>query len=227
MPRLTGAFRRAGWRTIGVMPGTTLPWPEGDFFGYDRVYDSAGLGYRGPRFSWAAMPDQYTLAQLRRTEMASPHAPVMAEIHLVASHAPWSPTPRLVDWADVGDGSVFAPMAGPGAPPEAIVTRDPDRVRGDYRGSIAYSLETVISYVETYGDDDLVLVVLGDHQPSPIVTGEGASRDVPVALISRDRAVVDRIADWSWTSGLRPAADTPVWPMDAFRDRFLTAFGPR
>lgn len=224
---LTGAFRRGGWRTVGVMPGATLPWPEGDFFGYDRVYDSRGLGYHGPRFSWASMPDQYTLAQFQRTERASPHAPMMAEIHLVSSHAPWSPTPRLVDWADVGDGSIFAPMAGPDAPPEAIVTRDPARVRADYRRSIEYSLDTVISYVETYGDDDLVLIVLGDHQPSPIVTGEGASRDVPVALISRDRAVVDRIADWSWTSGLRPAADTPVWPMDAFRDRFLTAFGPR
>jgi hypothetical protein len=26
--------------------------------------------------------------------------------------------------------------------------------------------------------------------------------------------------------GLLPGADAPVWPMDAFRDRFLTAFGP-
>src|SRR5262249_54318927 len=37
---LNGAFRRAGWRTVGVMPGTNKAWPEGAFFGYDRVYAS-------------------------------------------------------------------------------------------------------------------------------------------------------------------------------------------
>jgi hypothetical protein len=39
--------------------------------------------------------------------------------------------------------------------------------------------------------------------------------------------VLDRVAGWGWTDGLRPAADAPVWRMDAFRDRFLTAFGPQ
>ena len=31
---------------------------------------------------------------------------------------------------------------------------------------------------------------------------------------------------WGWQPGLRPAPDAPVWRMDAFRDRFLSAFGP-
>ena len=26
---------------------------------------------------------------------------------------------------------------------------------------------------------------------------------------------------------MRPGPHAPVWPMDAFRDRFLTAYGPR
>jgi hypothetical protein len=37
---------------------------------------------------------------------------------------------------------------------------------------------------------------------------------------------MDRAADWGWQEGLRPDAGAPVWPMDAFRDRFLTTFGP-
>jgi hypothetical protein len=81
--------------------------------------------------------------------------------------------------------------------------------------------------VETYGDDNLVLIFLGDHQPSPIVTGLGASRDVPITIVTRDRSVLDRIAPWSWQEGLKPNAQAPVWRMDAFRDRFLTAFGPQ
>jgi hypothetical protein len=37
--------------------------------------------------------------------------------------------------------------------------------------------------------------------------------------------VTDRAADWGWRTGLRPDAGAPVWPMDTFRDRFLTAYG--
>ena len=86
--------------------------------------------------------------------------------------------------------------------------------------------DSLISYVETYGDDNLVLVFLGDHQPAPIVTGEGASRDVPITIVAHDPAVLDRIAGWGWQDGLRPGPHAPVWRMDTFRDRFLTAFGP-
>ena len=70
-------------------------------------------------------------------------------------------------------------------------------------------------------------IFLGDHQPSPIVTGQGASRDVPITIVTRDRSVLDRIAQWGWQEGLKPDAQAPVWRMDTFRDRFLTAFGPQ
>ena len=72
-----------------------------------------------------------------------------------------------------------------------------------------------------------MLVFLGDHQPAPIVTGPNASRDVPITVVARDPAVLDRVAGWGWQDGLRPGPDAPVWPMDTFRDRFLTAFGPQ
>ncbi|PXY22886.1 sulfatase [Prauserella muralis] len=225
---LNRAFRRAGWRTVGVMPGLTRAWPEGRFYGYDRVYGADDLGYRGPRFSWATMPDQFTLAAFERLERArADRAPVMAEIPLLSSHAPWSPLPRLVGWEELGDGSVFASMAGPGAHPDAISSRETSRVRDDYRKALEYSLTTLVSYVEAHGDDDLVLVVLGDHQPSPLVTGEPGSRDVPVSVIARDPRVFERLGGWGWHDGLEPGPDAPVWRMDAFRDRFLTAFGPR
>jgi hypothetical protein len=221
---LNGAFRRANWRTVGVVPAITRAWPEGEFFGYDRVYDSRNLGYRGPKFSYAPMPDQYTLTAFERSERAKQdRPPLMAEIPLVSSHAPWAPIPKLVDWGDVGDGSVFDTMATEGESPDDI-WRDPTRVRTEYRRSIEYSLNTLISYVETHGDDDLVLVFLGDHQPAPIITGQGASRDVPITIVARDRAVLDRISGWGWQDGLKPGPQAPVWRMNTFRDRFLTAF---
>jgi hypothetical protein len=48
---------------------------------------------------------------------------------------------------------------------------------------------------------------------------------VPISVIARDPKVMDRIAGWRWQDGLRPSPQAPVWPMDAFRDRFLGAFG--
>jgi hypothetical protein len=151
----------------------------------------------------------------------------MAEITLVSSHAPWEPIPRLVDWKDVGDGSVFNGMAKTDDPPQAILTRAPGRVHADYRAAIEYSLTSLISYVETYGDKNLVVIFLGDHQPSPIVTGYGVSRDVPITIVTGDRSVLNKISSWGWQDGLRPNTHAPVWRMDAFRDRFLTAFGPQ
>jgi len=224
---LSGAFRRAGWRTVGDVPSNNRDWPEGrSFYRYDQLYDKLNVGYAGPRFGYANMPDQYTLSAFQRLELARPdRAPVMAEIDLVSSHTPWAPLPRLVGWNVVGDGSVFDGMPEQGRSPRDV-WRHPGQVQAAYGQSIEYSLNALISFVETYADNDLVLVVLGDHQPAAIVSGQGASHDVPITIISHDPAVMDRIAPWGWPDGLRPAPDAPVWPMDAFRDRFLNAFGP-
>ena len=116
---------------------------------------------------------------------------------------PWAPLPRMVDWNEVGDGSVFDGMPAQGESPDEV-WRDADRVKAAYGQSIEYSLNTLISFVETYGDDDLVLVVLGDHQPATVVTGEDASRDVPITIIAHDPAVMDRISGWGWQSGMKP-----------------------
>ncbi|SCF01616.1 hypothetical protein GA0070216_10436 [Micromonospora matsumotoense] len=225
---LNGTFRRAGWQTVGVIPAATSPWPEGAFFGYDRYYDAAGLDYRGPQFSYAPMPDQYTLSTFQRRERATPgHAPVMAQIPLISSHSPWAAIPRMLDWEHVGDGAIYRRPTSVAFNPKDVVGRSTTEVRTGYRRSIEYSLNSLISYVQTYGDDDLVLVFLGDHQPSPLVTGPNASRDVPITVVARDPAVLARVGGWGWQEGLRPGPDAPVWPMDTFRDRFLTAFGPQ
>ena len=114
--------------------------------------------------------------------------------------------------------------------PRAAATPSPE-VRADYRDSIAYSLSTLYDWVgrttAAHPERAPVLVVFGDHQASPVVTGPTPDRDIPISVISRDPAVLDRIASWGWTDGLVPAPDAPVWPMSAFRDRFLDAYGPR
>jgi hypothetical protein len=132
----------------------------------------------------------------------------------------------LVDWDGIGDGSGYQPPITDAGDSPRWWRKDVVGLRADYRRSIEYSLRSVVSFVERYGDHDTVLVVLGDHQPSPVIIGPSASRDVPISVVARDPAVLDRIVGWGWRPGLNPDPDAPVWPMDAFRDRFLAAYGP-
>ncbi|MET8565517.1 sulfatase [Streptomyces flaveolus] len=225
---LTGAFRATGaWRTVGVAPGVDRAWPEGRFFGLDHVYDRARLGYRGPAFGWSQVPDQFALEAFWRLEFGRRgRGPLMAEIMLTSSHHPWAPVPRMTDWRSLGDGSVFHRIRKDGTDAEEAGRR-PESVRAGYRDAVAYSLRSLIGFVRRYGGEDTVLVFLGDHQPVPAVTAGSPGKDVPVTIVAHDPEVLERISGWGWSEGLKPAADAPVWAMDAFRDRFLRAYGPQ
>lgn len=218
------AFRRAGWRTVGVLPGNTETWPEQMFYGLDYVYDTRNLGYRGPDLGWASTPDQYSLSVLERAEHGRPgRPPLFAQVALVSSHAPWPIIPEVIGWNRVGDGAVYASMVT-GEPRDAIWAKGTAAVRTAYRRSLEYSLTSLVSWVETYGSEDTVLIVLGDHQAAPLLSTPGAGRDVPVSIIAGDPAVLDPVEEWAWTPGMTPAPDAPVWGMDAFRDRFVAAY---
>jgi hypothetical protein len=224
---LSDAFKRAGWRTVGDVPSDKGNWPQGkSFYHYDQIYNASNVGYKGPKFSYAAMPDQYILSAFQRMELAKPHhKPVMAEIDLVSSHTPWAPLPHMVAWNQVGDGSIFNGMPAQGQSPK-VVWRHASQVQAAYGQSVQYSLTALVSFVQTFHDPNLVLVVLGDHQPATIVSGSNPGHDVPITVIAHDPRVMDQIASWGWQDGMLPSPSAPVWPMDAFRNRFLTAFGP-
>ncbi|SMC64497.1 Phosphoglycerol transferase MdoB [Fulvimarina manganoxydans] len=217
---LNRLFQRSGWSTIAVMPAITMDWPEAGWFGYDEAYPAAALDYRGLPFNWVTMPDQFTLAALEDKRRALDE-PVMAEVALISSHAPWTPIPHLVPWEAVGDGSIFDEQAKAGDPP-SVVWADPERVRLQYAKSIDYALETIGSYVSRFGKDT-VFIVLGDHQPASIITGPDASRDVPIHVIADDPAVLNRIADWGFARGMIPPEGPAAFRMDDFRERFTRA----
>jgi phosphatidylglycerophosphate synthase len=216
---LNEAFRRAGWRTVADLPANDRDWPTGpDFYHFDKVYDRRDVGYRGPKYAYASMPDQYVLLHLQRAELAQPHRrPVFAEVALVSSHAPWTRIPRLIDWKRVGDGSIFNRL-----PADQAGLNDTTK---GYAQSIKYTLRTLFSFVQHYGRKNLVLVVLGDEQPSRIATGN-PGHDVPISVIAHDPAVLHQISGWGWVNGLRPSDAAPVEHESAFRNHFLSAFGP-
>ena len=224
---LSDAFKRAGWRTVDDVPSNDRAWAAGSaFYHFDKVYDRRDVGYRGPAYAYASMPDQYVFSALQRLELAKSHRrPLFAELDLVSSHEPWTRIPQMIDWRRVGDGSVFKRI--PAVSTQRALWGYSAHVKAAYGQSIQYTMNTLVSFVQHYGDPNLVLVVLGDHQPWSIVSGKQPSHDVPISVIAHDPAVLKRIAGWGWNDGLRPRPQAPVWPMSDFRDRFLTAFGPR
>jgi phosphatidylglycerophosphate synthase len=228
---LAWAFRKAGWRTVDDVPSNWHAWPEGQrFYHYHRMYGSYDVGYAGPRLGYARVPDQYTLRAFDDHELRARHRPVMAEIDLDSSHTPWTSIPRLVPWNALGDGAIYDSVRGAGVPYDTSLLSTlahPRAQQTRYARSIRYSLRSLVSFVHHAHDKNLVMVVLGDHQPNAAVSGNGASHDVPVSLIAHDPAVLRHISRWGWTSGLQPATTTPTVPMNEFRDRFLAAFGSR
>jgi hypothetical protein len=146
-------------------------------------------------------------------------------VDTVSSHMPWNRIPQQVPWSEVGNGAIFN---------HTPTYREPDsfwwhpsQVKAAYARSLEYSLNVLISFVQHYGNKNLVLVVVGDEQPLPIVSGQNASHNVPISIIARDSSVLDRIGGWGWQAGLLPSPHAPVLPMSAFRDRFLSAYGPQ
>ena len=222
---LSDAFRKAGWRTVSDSPadddGT---WATGKFFyHFDKLYNRGNVGYQGPKFHYATMPDQYTLATLQRLELAPGHKPLMGEIDLVSSHWPWTPLPTMVPWDKVGNGSIFDPMPSRSAS-QLKVWRNANTVRKYFGRSIRYSLGALTSWVTELNDPNLVLIVLGDEQPMITVSGPGANHEVPISIIAHDPSVFRQMASWHWQNGLLPNRDAPLERMDAFRNQFLSTF---
>jgi hypothetical protein len=214
-------FGRAGYRTATVMPAITTAWPEADRIGFDEVHTSRTIPYRGPPFYWVTIPDQFTWSFVGDL-LADGRGPRFVEAGMVSSHAPWTPVLPLIEWDGLGDGSVFEPYRQDGYPPEEIWW-DVDVLRDGYARSIAYSLEAAVEFAERYMDDRTLLIVSGDHQAAPWVTGaEGA--DVPVHVIARDPALVGPFLDWGFRHGAAPGGPLSAHRMDAFRQWFVEAY---
>jgi phosphatidylglycerophosphate synthase len=224
---LSDAFKKAGWHTVALDPSDNTTWTPGTtFYHYDQLFDKLDVGYKGPRFSYSTMPDQYTLAAFQRNELTPGHKPVMAEIDLTTSHIPWAPLPTMVPWNEVGNGSIFdsQPAQSESA---AQVWRSTNTVKQFYAQSIQYSMTALTSWVTEVNDPNLVLILMGDHQPHTAVSGPAATHNVPVSIVTRSSSVLKQMSSWHWQNGLLPAPSSPVEPMDAFRNTLLNTFNSK
>ncbi len=222
-------FEATGRRTVQVKPAITLPWPEGERLGYQATWEAADMGYEGPNFYWGIVPDQFALDFFARTELEIENRPpLFASIALISSHAPWLPVPDVVAWDELGDGSVYERWTRD-APEAREVWRDHDRVREQFALSVGNSIDVVAKFLRDRVDPQTLVIVLGDHQPAPLVTGPDASRAVPVHIFSADESVLAPFSDLGFVPGILPdpqpeGGDAALPRMDAFRPFLLEAF---
>ncbi|MCM2504359.1 hypothetical protein NDN16_11820 [Aureimonas altamirensis] len=211
----------AGYHTAAYMPAITGPWPESRRIGFERLFASGDLGYRGQPFNWVTMPDQFTLEAFERLSQGLPE-PRFSQIVLISSHAPFTPIAPILPREQIGDGRIFDRWAGSGDPPD-VVWRDRERVRDQYRDALGYSLSVAFEFAIRNAADGRLVIVAGDHAPAGFIS-QIDSLDVPIHVFGPDRLLA-RIGSWRWAPGLTPDPAAAAWPMEAFRDRFIGAFG--
>jgi hypothetical protein len=199
-PTLVSQFRSRGFETFGFYPGLDWDWPEGTFFNYEHLIDGRRLMYGGPKLGYWKIPDQFAVARfLQLFPVHSESKPRFEFFASSTSHFPFSPVPPYVsDWAKVLGSEPFD---------RTEVSRlqnsrtDWLNMLPSYAGMVAYNLKWLTGYFQQTHSRDFVMLVLGDHQPASAVTGEGASWDVPVHIISSRPDLIDRFVAAGFTKG--------------------------
>ena len=201
---LVTTFARHGYRTEAVMPGLQSAWPEGSFYGFDHVYGGADLDYRGPDFGWWSIPDQYTFAWIDRHEIApASRPPVFVVFPTITTHTPFSPiAPYQRDWSRLLTDNPYDEPAV-----ELAMDESPDwmNLGPSYVRSLQYDFQTIGGFLRLRPNRDLVMILIGDHQPPAAVSGEHASWDVPVHIIASRPALLDALVAHGFRRGLAPA----------------------
>ncbi len=207
----------SGFHTAAVMPQITLDWPEAESMGFETILAASDLGYVGPAFNWITMPDQFTYLAMDRL-LGHIDAPLFVQVATGSSHAPWVPVPTLLDWDDIGDGTIYTPVVEQSDPP-SVVWKDYDRVRSQYRASVDYALQAVFAYAELHAEDPALLIIVGDHQAAGFIALDDRPQ-VPLHVIG-PKHLVKRIADEGYTDGLIPMAETEPRPMSDLREQLV------
>ncbi len=206
-PTLVSHFARHGYRTVGWMPGLKRPWPEGAFYGFDRLADDAGMGYLGPDFGYWRIPDQAAMALLQAQELgtqgeAQKREPRFVVFPTTSTHAPFHPIAPLVDdWQRLTGPDAYTAAQAAEALAAPVSMSQP---LTPYLDSLRYQYAWMADHLRHRSARPLVMVIVGDHQPPALVSGPGASWDVPVHVVSEDRALLQRLLGSGFVPGLTP-----------------------
>jgi phosphatidylglycerophosphate synthase len=125
----------------------------------------------------------------------------------ISTHAPFHPPPPYQpDWNRLLTVEPFGPVPPitdqeDEAPVRQALLADP---AGAYARTFDYFLRVLAGWLRLRDDLDLVLLIIGDHQPLAAVSGEGANWEVPVHLITARPALREAFLAAGFVPGLDP-----------------------
>ena len=222
---LTRRFGDAGYRVVEVMPAMNVHWPEGEaFYGIDEHVTLLEFDYRGFRYPFAHVPDQFAMHHVLERIVEPAQQPLLVSFISATSHAPWAKIPPYVDdW--VIDADTFA--GGPAV--DFNVTyddiADTEKLLPAFSDSLGYALRCAAGYMRRLPRPSLVFV-MGDHQPmfTTSVVPPDPSCDVPVHVLCNRPGLLDAIDELEFHPGFEVPEDLEALPLMHFGPMLLRLF---
>jgi len=202
-PTLITLFRAAGYRTYGVYSSLSWEWPERAYYGFDAFVDGPMLGYPGPPLGPWLIPDQYAVARFEQLHLRPAEAPPrFVFMPTITNHFPFHPVPpfqpdqlRLLSEHPYDAADVSVALA------DKI---DWFNMFPAFRHMIDYQFRWLGDWLRRPLPRPTLFILVGDHQPTANISGEGASWDVPIHILADDAALLDGFVRQGFAPGMEP-----------------------
>lgn len=193
VPTLASFFKEQGYHTASLEPGTKarVGVSDGDLYAHETRIEGTRLAYSGTPWGFGGIPDQYSLETFRSRFLPGIEEPRYVFYMSVSTHFPWTAetVPSFQGGAD------WAPLAGASA-----IGSD---LRRWYMQSVEYTWRALLDLLVADRSPDIVVVILGDHQPRLESNQPGkVTLEAPVHVLSRDGEFVDRFTERGFERGL-------------------------
>ena len=122
------------------------------------------------------------------------------------------------EWVDALSGKTFDSLNPALAEPwaqlpdadeadvERALAEKPDwlNMTPSYLRMVNYTYQWLGAYFRQPEPREAIYILVGDHQPAANITGEGASWDVPVHIVSRDKKLLADFIKQGFQAGMEP-----------------------
>ncbi len=212
---------RGGHETALIMPGIQRYWPEGELLKFDHLVTAKDLDYRGVQFGFFGIPDQFTLERI--PDLKPKDRPSFVQVALISSHYPFRPIPPFLrDREKVKTADAWATAAEDAG---TFGITDWDRPEDGYIAGVSYSLESAFDFAVHHTKPEDLVIILGDHQPWSVVSGNLGGRAAPIHVITGQEDILTCFLSDGYKAGLSPTNGKVLYGMDWILQRLTAHFG--